>query len=276
MTRLTVLGSGSKGNCFALTHDDATLLIDVGFSEREIRRRAEAVGLDLGSVVGVALTHEHSDHTSGLARVLKRLPVPVICSPGTWHRLRRRVGAGEHRAVGIGATVEVGPFAVSACLTSHDALEPLAFSVRTPDGARLGVAYDIGRPTAGLRYLLRGMTALILEANHDDVLLRTSAYPAVVRQRIAGSGGHLSNRAAAELLVELLHPELALVVLAHLSETCNTAEDARTTVEPALTRAGFRGTLVVAPQERPLAPVAVSTGNAKGARAQAPPLLLDL
>jgi phosphoribosyl 1,2-cyclic phosphodiesterase len=96
-----------------------------------------------------------------------------------------------------------------------------------------------------------------LEANHDEFQLRTSDYPPVVQRRIAGSTGHLSNRAAAELLAELHHPGLRAVVLAHLSEHCNTAADARATVAPALRRAGFRGALHVADQDRPLAPILV-------------------
>jgi phosphoribosyl 1,2-cyclic phosphodiesterase len=159
--------------------------------------------------------------------------------------------------VGLRATVELGPFRIEACPTSHDAADPVALVVRTADGTGVGVAYDLGRPTAAVRYLLRNLTALVLEANHDEVLLRTSGYPPVVQRRIAGSGGHLSNRAAAELLVELHHPGLAVVVLAHLSQRCNSADDARAAVAPALRRAGFRGELHVAAQDAPLAPIDV-------------------
>ena len=114
--------------------------------------------------------------------------------------------------------------------------------VRTADGTGVGVAYDLGRPTAAVRYLLRNLTALVLEANHDEVLLRTSGYPPVVQRRIAGSGGHLSQpgggRAAGRAASSRAS---AVVVLAHLSQRCNTADDARAAVAPALRRAGFRG-----------------------------------
>jgi hypothetical protein len=119
------------------------------------------------------------------------------------------------------------------------------------------VAYDLGRPTAAVRYLLRELSAIVLEANHDDVLLRTSSYPPVVQRRIAGSSGHLSNRAAAELLAELHHPGLGVVVLAHLSRQCNSADDARATVGPALRRVGFGGVLHIADQDEPLGPIAI-------------------
>ena len=128
---------------------------------------------------------------------------------------------------------------------------------RRQDGIKVGVAYDLGRPTAAVRYLLRDLSAIVLEANHDDVLLRTSSYPPVVQRRISGSSGHLSNRAAAALLVEVHHPGLGVVVLAHLSRQCNTADDARATVATALRRAGFGGTLHIADQDEPLGPIPI-------------------
>jgi phosphoribosyl 1,2-cyclic phosphodiesterase len=257
MTRLFALGSGSRGNCFALGCEGAVLLIDAGFSAREITRRAMTGGLALDEVVGIALTHEHGDHTRGAARLASRLGVPILTAPGTRDRLPAEARAVAHLSLGFTAEVALGPFTIRACPTSHDAAEPLALVVHTADGARVGVAYDLGRATTATRYLLRGLTAIVLEANHDDVLLRTSGYPPVVQQRIAGSGGHLSNRAAAELLAELHHPGLGVVVLAHLSQRCNTAAEARATVEPALRRAGFRGAVYVAEQDAPLPPIDV-------------------
>ncbi len=257
MTRLFALGSGSRGNCFALTCNGAVLLIDAGFSAREIARRASAAGLALDNVVGITLTHEHGDHARGAARLASRLGAPILTAPGTRDRLPARARAAMHLPLGLTVEAALGPFTVRACPTSHDAAEPLALAVQTADGARVGVAYDLGRATIATRYLLRGLSAIVLEANHDDVLLRTSGYPPVVQQRIAGSGGHLSNRAAAELLTELHHPGLGVVVLAHLSQRCNTAADARATVEPALRRAGFRGAVYVAEQDAPLPPIDV-------------------
>jgi phosphoribosyl 1,2-cyclic phosphodiesterase len=106
-----------------------------------------------------------------------------------------------------------------------------------------------------VRLLLRELTAVILEANHDEILLRTSGYPPSVQQRIAGSAGHLSNRAAADLLVEAMHPGLGTVLLAHLSQRCNNEDLARNTVETALRRKGFRGVVDVARQDDPVGPL---------------------
>ena len=257
MITLYVLGSGSRGNCCAVESEGMALLIDAGFSAREIERRAERAGLELAQVAGIVLTHEHGDHACGAPLLARRLGVPVLTAPGTWQHLADGMEEAEHRPLGLCAGVELGPFTIEACPTSHDAAEPLAVVVRGSNGASVGVAYDLGRPTSAVRYLLRNLTAIVLEANHDEVQLRTSDYPPVVRRRISGSGGHLSNRAAAELLADLHHPGLLAVVLAHLSHQCNTAAEARATVAPALRRAGFRGVLHVADQDTPLAPILV-------------------
>jgi phosphoribosyl 1,2-cyclic phosphodiesterase len=257
VTSLWVLGSGSAGNCCAVEADGATLLIDAGFSAKEVERRAVGAGLDLSRLCAIVLTHEHGDHAAGAPRLARRFGVPVVTAAATWGALERMMRGAAHRALGLCTGVTVGPFTIEACPTSHDAAEPLAVVVRTADGSGVGVAYDLGRPTAGVRFLLRDLTAVVLEANHDDVLLRTSGYPPSVQRRIAGSGGHLSNRAAAELLEELHHPGLGVVVLAHLSKRCNTPDDARATVWRALRRAGYIGEVHVAEQDVPLGPVAV-------------------
>jgi phosphoribosyl 1,2-cyclic phosphodiesterase len=237
--------------------DGAAVLIDAGFSAKEVERRAERAGLDLSRLVGIVITHEHGDHAAGAPRLARRFRVPVLTAAATWASLERAMRGAAHRMLGLCARAEIGPFSVEACPTSHDAAEPLAVVVRAADGTGVGVAYDLGRPTAGVRFLLRDLTAVVLEANHDDVLLRTSGYPPSVQRRIAGSGGHLSNRAAAELLEELNHPGLGVVVLAHLSRRCNTPEDARAAVGKALQRGGYTGSLHVAEQDVPLGPVAV-------------------
>jgi phosphoribosyl 1,2-cyclic phosphodiesterase len=258
---LYVLGSGSRGNCCAVESEGVVILVDAGFSAREVERRAASVGLDLGQVAGIVLTHEHGDHACGTAGLARKLRAPILTAHGTWSRLGGKLSTTEHRPLGLSNRVELGPFMVEGCPISHDAFDPLAVTVRIPDGTSIGVAYDLGRVTTAVRYLLRNLTGIVLESNHDEVQLRTSEYPPVVQRRIAGSGGHLSNRAAAQLLRELHHPGLAVVVLAHLSQQCNSAADARAAVAPALRRAGFRGTLHVADQDRPLPPIMVSQAD---------------
>jgi len=257
MSCLWVLGSGSSGNAFAIRSGDEVLLVDAGFSARETGRRAMQVGLDLSRVTGLVLTHEHGDHTAGAARLAHTLGIPILTAPGTWERLRVRMPTARFVPLAIMGGVRHGAFHIEACLISHDAAEPVAISIRTAEGHRIGIAYDLGRPTTAVRFLLRDSHALIVEANHDEIRLRTSDYPPVVQQRIAGSSGHLSNRAAAELLTQLVHPGLSTVVLAHLSERCNSAEEARAEVWPALQAEGFAGELHVALQDQPVGPLSL-------------------
>ena len=137
-------------------------------------------------------------------------------------------------------------------LTVHDAVDPVAVTITgTRCGIRIGVATDLGRPSAGIRHSLRGCDFLVLEANHDEGLLRAGPYPPSVQGRIASSHGHLSNHAAAGFAKELLHPRLAGIFLAHLSGDCNRPELACQVVGSALRKAGWKGFLEVAPQHEP-------------------------
>lgn len=259
MTSLHILGSGSKGNAFALVHEGATLLIEAGFSGRELERRLEVAGIPLESLVGIAVTHEHGDHARGATRLAKRRLVPLICSMGTWNSVAKGGEPCEWLPTGSRGVAEAGPFIVEACPSPHDAAEPVVLGVRCGDGPSLAIATDLGQPTQPIRWFLRDRSCLIIEANYDEVMLRSSRYPPVVQQRIAGNGGHLSNTACARLLQELHHDGLSTVVLAHLSQNCNTPDAALKTVAPSLKSVGFDGRIVVASQEGPMAPVAIGT-----------------
>ena len=261
MTTLTVLGSGSRGNALAIASEGKVLLVEAWFSTRELRRRAEQAGVDLGALCGIALTHEHHDHARGAVRLARQTGVPVLASPGTWSALG---GLGDQGFIPVrpGSRTESGPFTISGCGILHDAREPLALTVTAAEGIALGVAFDFGRPTQALRYHFRALDAVVVESNYDEVMLRTSGYPVAVQHRIAGSGGHLSNRATARFLEELFQPSLGTVVLAHLSQQCNTPELARETVEPVLRARGFRGVVHVAVQDAPLPATKLTHGSA--------------
>jgi len=250
-----VLGSGSKGNAFALLDGNSALLLDAGFSLRELDRRLAAAEIEARSVVGIALTHEHGDHAAGALRFAARQRIPLLTSLGTWQALTNGREPCDFLPLDSRGGAGVGPFTVSCCPTSHDAAEPIAIGVVLADGVSIGVAYDLGRPTQQVRFFLRNRHCLVLEANHDTVLLRTSGYPPVVQERIAGPGGHLSNLDAARLIEEVYHDGLSTIVLAHLSQRCNSGPAARAVVEPVLRSSGFTGALLLAEQSGPMAPV---------------------
>jgi phosphoribosyl 1,2-cyclic phosphodiesterase len=259
--RVAVLGSGSQGNAVAVQYRDTTLLLDCGFGPRALKRRAAESGLSLNSVSAIVLTHEHGDHARGAGRLATDFACPVYGSSGTLNAIAHDLDAVETIGLESHRPVEIERLTVTACRTSHDAAEPLALRVDDLEsGAGLGLAYDIGRSSGGLRHLLRECSCIVVEANHDDLMLRTGPYPPSVRRRIAGSGGHLSNRAAGELLADLVHDGLGTVVLAHLSHTCNDPYLAAKTVGEVLRRNGFSGRLLVARQKEAL-PAFTITGR---------------
>jgi phosphoribosyl 1,2-cyclic phosphodiesterase len=249
--KLAVLGSGSRGNAVALRSEGATLVVDAGFGPRALARRAEQAGLPLEPLVGIVITHEHGDHARGAVALARRMACPLIATSGTLRALGAE-GVTTDTLPSLGDCLRIGPFTVRAARTPHDAAEPVAVVVSDRSGRSVGVAWDLGRPTVGVRHLLRGVHALVLEANHDEVLLQTGPYPAAVRQRISGTSGHLSNRLAAEFAGDLCSPTLEVVVLAHVSEHCNDGGVAREIVSRALRAKGFRGRLMLAEQRAPI------------------------
>ncbi len=252
--RIAVLGSGSRGNATLVEAGPTRLLVDAGFSGRDLESRLECVGVTPDELAAILITHEHADHTRGMGVLARRWRLPLYLTRVT-HGVSSRLLRGTEQIRHYRATepfligdVEVRPF-----LTAHDAADPVALCLRDArTGYRLGIATDLGRPTAAVRHALSGCDVLLLEANHDEVLLRTGPYPWSVKQRIASSHGHLSNQAAARLAADLWHPGLAAVVLVHLSGACNEPRYAHAAVDAELRRKGYRGALRVAAQDEPL------------------------
>lgn len=249
--RVTVLGSGSRGNSIAVEAGGAALLIDAGFGLRSLGRRARAARLDLAALTALVLTHEHRDHAHGARAVADLARCPVLASVGTLRVMAEELHGVETRVLESHGVASVGPFVIRACVVSHDAQEPLAITVAGPgDGERTGIAYDVGLVTSSLRGLLRGCRCLVVEANHDEEMLERGPYPTAVKRRIWGPQGHLSNRAAARLLEQVCSPALETVILAHVSHQCNTVDLADRTVSEALARRRFGGQVLVARQNR--------------------------
>lgn len=258
--RVTILGSGSAGNSILVDSDGARLLVDAGFSGRDLERRMTAAEVAPESIDALLITHDHSDHTRGMGVLARRFGIPLYLTAPTLAACMRLLhGSEEVRTYSAAGPVEIGGLRVHPFLTVHDAVDPVAVTItETRTGEKLGIATDMGRPTASVRHALQDCDLLILESNYDEVLLRESPYPWSVKSRIASSHGHLSNRAAAELAGSLAHPWLAGVVLAHLSENANDPGLAEDTVGLALERLRFRGELHLGRQHEPLAPLDVS------------------
>lgn len=229
------------------------VLVDAGFSARAVATRLDALGVPAESIDAIIVTHEHGDHTSGIGVYARRHGTPIYMTPRT-RVACEKLFRGKEQIVEYqaGRPFLVGDVRVEPFLTVHDAADPVGVAlVDECTGLRVGIATDLGRPTAQIRHALSGCDLLILEANHDEVMLHMSHYPNSVKQRIASSHGHLSNQAAARFVIELMHPRLAGVVLAHLSNECNRPALAQQVVGDALDKNGWVGHLEVALQHRP-------------------------
>lgn len=246
---VTILGSGSRGNAVVVEADGVRMLVDAGFNAKTLAARMATVDIAPESISAVVLTHEHSDHVAGVCTAARKWGWRVFGTAGT---IRGTPGLSVLRpvAVDVDVPLTLETVTVRCVRTPHDADEPVALVVEgLACGTRLGIAYDMGHVPAGLVRTFQQLDGLILEANHDDEMLRGGPYPVVVQNRIAGSHGHLNNQAAAALARQLVHRGLRHLVLAHLSQHNNTAALARSTVDAATRSTAFRGTLTVSGQD---------------------------
>lgn len=268
--KVTVLGSGSRGNAILVEAGDVRLLVDAGFSGKDLARRMTAVDVAPESITALLVTHDHGDHTRGMGVFARRFGTPLHLTPATRTACAALLTGRETVvAYDSAAAIRMGPLRIDPFLTLHDAADPIAVTVTdTRTGSKLGIATDLGRPTTGVRAALASSHLLILEANHDEQRLWSGPYPWSVKQRIASGRGHLSNRAAGDLASELHHRDMAGVVLAHLSDSCNDPSMAYDAVAATLERRGYRGLLDVAGQDDPREPIDVETLRARVAPAQ--------
>ncbi len=220
--RMCVLASGSSGNCTLVSAGETSILIDAGLSCREIERRLGLAGFTLGQIQAVCLSHEHSDHTAGIGVLQRRHGLPLYANGGTIEALGRdpKLQSLGWRTFQTGSAFTVGSLHIEPFSVPHDAFEPVGFVIRHGD-VRVGIVTDMGMATHLIRERLRICRAIVIEANHDEGLLRAARRPWQLKQRILGRQGHLSNDGAAQLLAEIAGPALQQVFLAHLSADCN-------------------------------------------------------
>jgi len=239
MLRFTILGSGSSGNCAYLETDDTRLLVDAGFSGRQIEQRLASIGRSLSDVQAIFVTHEHSDHVCGLPVLTKRHGIPVYCNRLTAECLHAQIpGFKGWQLFESGATFEMGDLKINSFSVPHDAYDPVGFMFHHAQGS-IGFLTDLGYATRLVIERVREARALVLEANHDLRLLQEDTRrPWAVKQRILSRHGHLSNDAAAAVAAEVVTDGMEDLYLGHLSADCNNPLCARTTVSRKLEEAG--------------------------------------
>ena len=256
---LTALGSGSSGNAFAIHCGSDVILIDAGFSCKELKKRLTSSGIAPENVRAVLLTHEHNDHLCGCRVFCDTFEIPVYMAGQVADRLARqekslpaRVFEFEPGGLFSAAGFEIAPFPVQ-----HDTVDPVGFVV-SRGNARIGVATDLGKVNALARARLKNCDALVLESNYDLTMLMNSSRRLQLKRRINGEFGHLDNRAAAAALEELIGERTRAVILVHVSSECNTYDLVKNTGMEVLQKLRRHDILLeVARQHEPLSPVSL-------------------
>lgn len=232
--RLYSIASGSSGNCIYVGGEDKGILIDVGISMKKVLEGLQAQSLSFEHVQAIFITHEHTDHISGLGPVLRKAPIPVYATADTiqaiWEKGNmKNISPALFHSIRPHEEIEVGDLMVRAFSISHDAADPVCYTMEK-EGKKVGVATDMGCYSDDIINNLGDCDSLLLEANHDINLLQVGHYPYSLKMRILGDKGHLSNDASARLIKEILHPGLQHIVLGHLSKENNFPELAYRTV----------------------------------------------
>lgn len=218
--KICSLASGSKGNCLYVETGDTRVLIDVGLSLRETLLRMEGRGIDAAAVQAVMVSHEHIDHIRSAGSFARKFKVPVIASHQVCRSCEAQLKKSQLIEFESGCAFTFRDLKIDPFPITHDACDPVGFVIESSEG-RCGSATDLGIVTRLVREKLRGCRFLNLESNHDPDMLMNGPYPWNLKQRIKSRHGHLSNDESLELLFELAHEGLEVLVMAHLSEVNN-------------------------------------------------------
>lgn len=245
--QLYSIASGSSGNCIYLGEEDGGILIDAGISRKRIVTGLERKGLSLDDIKAIFITHEHSDHISGLGPVLRKNPIPVYATADTvsaiWEKTNmNNISPELFHSIRPEEEIEAGEMLVRPFSISHDAVDPVCYTVEK-QGKRAAVATDMGCFDDTIIRVLGQCDSVLIEANHDINMLQVGPYPYSLKMRILGNKGHLSNTSCADLIKEILHKDLKHLVLGHLSKENNFPQLAYRTVLDELEKTETWGTL---------------------------------
>jgi phosphoribosyl 1,2-cyclic phosphodiesterase len=225
MLEITILASGSNGNAALVRTETAVFLVDAGLSTKELTLRLAKCGVEPRELCAILVTHEHGDHSRGLAQWSKKHATPIYCNRQTAAVLRDKVvDFNGWKIFESGAEFALEGSTIRSFLVPHDAVEPVGFVIRERSRS-FGFLTDLGHATALVTESLRGVEGLLIEANYDEELLQKDIKrPWAIKQRIQSRHGHLSNGAAAETVAQIRHDGLAHLLLGHLSRDCNREE----------------------------------------------------
>lgn len=233
--RMCSIASGSSGNCIYVGSDKTHLLVDAGISKKRIEEGLRELEIKGEELSGILITHEHSDHIQGLGVFSRKYEIPIYATQGTIEGIKSYSGLGKMpdgllNPIQIDKTFTLGDIQIDPFAISHDANEPSGYRCECGDKSA-AVATDLGIYTDYIVEKLKGLDAVLLEANHDVHMLEVGAYPYYLKRRILGEKGHLSNELSGRLLCDILHDDLKYIVLGHLSKENNYARLAYETVK---------------------------------------------
>ena len=246
-----MLASGSSGNCALISTEKTRVLVDAGLSFKELTKRLASIGEEPARIDAVLVTHEHSDHISGLARFARRVPrAPIFMTRLTAPSIEWDGALPAIEPFQAGASLTVGDIEIDSFTIPHDAIDPVGFCFRA-QGVKIGLVTDLGYMPDSIKFHLRGSQLLMLESNHDLDMLKVGPYPWAVKQRVMSRNGHLSNELVGDYLAHEFDSSATALILGHLSEHNNHPEIVRMVAQQALDRRGLATQLVVASQKEP-------------------------
>lgn len=237
--RLATVASGSSGNCIYVGSDNTHVLVDAGISKKRTEEALHSCDIDLKDISAIMITHEHIDHINGLGVISRKYSIPIMATSLTVRAIQqnKKLGAISPELfvkITPDEQFHIGDLDICPFRISHDAVEPVAYRIQC-SGQSVAVATDMGKYDDYTVSNLKGLDAIVLEANHDVNMLLAGDYPYYLKQRILGDRGHLSNEASGRLLDEILHDNLKYIALGHLSKENNYEELAYQTVTTEIT-----------------------------------------
>ena len=230
---ISSLNSGSNGNAYYVGNGREALLIDAGISCREIEKRMKRSGLEMNKLKAIFVSHEHIDHISGIATMVKKYKLPVYITSRTYLSSGMSIPREFHYSFKAHQPIEIGNLKIMAFPKNHDAIDPHSFIV-TSNGVSVGIFTDIGNPCKNLIKYFGQCHAAFLETNYDEEMLENGSYPPHLKARIRSDEGHLSNKQAFELFMKHKPSFMKLVLLSHLSAENNRPGIAKSMFKSAL------------------------------------------
>ncbi len=235
------LSSGSSGNCYYLGNEFHGILIDAGISAGNIRKSLKNIGVSMQSIMGVLITHNHSDHIRGLELLTRKNKLPVFTTPKIWNSIVSRqnnISGIRVHEIGLQQKFHLAGFEIEAFPVSHDAPETTGFHFCAGD-MKITIATDLGHICHKAAPYIKAANLLVIESNYDEKMLMNGSYPHFLKARIRSDHGHLGNHQTSAFIADNISEDLRHICLAHLSNNNNTPEIALQTLQQTFAERGI-------------------------------------